>query len=55
MILSVNPITWTPSSEFDFWSFKKSEYYCIDGFPKEDLPCVVIYPPPMITKGKYIY
>jgi len=26
--------------------FNKQDYYCIDGFPKEGLPCVVVMPPP---------
>lgn len=26
--------------------FNKHDYYCIDGFPKEGLPCVVVMPPP---------
>lgn len=55
MILSANPITWSKTASFDFKLFKKNEFYCIDGFPKDDLPCVVIYPPPMINKGKHVY
>ena len=55
MILSTNPITWQKTEGFDYWSFKKSDFYCIDGFPKEDLACVVVYLPPMINKGKHVY
>lgn len=32
--------------QFEFWMFNKIDYYCIDGFPKEGLPCVVVMPPP---------
>lgn len=39
--------------KYEFKKFKKQELFCIDGFPKEDLPAVVVYPPPM--KGKYVY
>jgi len=38
---------------YEFKKFKKIEMFCIDGFPKENLPSVVVYPPPM--KGKYVY
>jgi len=31
---------------FEFWMFNKNDYYCIDGFPKEGLPCVIVMPPP---------
>lgn len=35
----------------EFWStekliykkFRKSDFYCIDGFPKDDLPCVIVF------------
>lgn len=39
--------------QFDFRHYKKTDYYCVDGFPKEDLPCVVVLPPPM--RGKFVY
>ena len=32
--------------KYDFWMFNKNDYYCIDGFPKEGYPCVVVLPPP---------
>jgi hypothetical protein len=32
--------------KFEFWMFNKTDYYCIDGFPKEGNPCVVVLPPP---------
>jgi hypothetical protein len=31
---------------FEYWMFNKNDYYCIDGFPKEGMPCVVVIPPP---------
>lgn len=31
---------------YEFWMYNKNDYYCIDGFPKEGLPCVVVMPPP---------
>ena len=43
----------TSNSDFDFRRFKKNDYYCIDGFPKEDLVSVVVLPPPRI--GNYVY
>lgn len=39
--------------KFDFWQFKKADYYCIDGFPTEGMPGVVVLPPPY--RGNYIY
>ena len=39
--------------KFEFWQFKKSDYYCIDGFPTEGMPGVVIIPPPF--RGNYVY
>ena len=33
--------------------FNKSDHYCIDGFPKEGNPCVVVLPPPF--RAGYIY
>ena len=41
------------SDRYDLRSFKKADYYCIDGFPKENLPCVVILPSPM--RAGYVY
>lgn len=32
--------------KFEFWMYNKNDYYCIDGFPKEGNPCVVVLPPP---------
>lgn len=56
MVLSDPPIEMqlqaVPSSSpedftaFEFWMYNKNDYYCIDGFPKEGLPCVVVMPPP---------
>jgi len=55
MVLSDPPIEMSLSASvepkdllerFEFWMFNKHEYYCIDGFPKEGLPCVVVMPPP---------
>ena len=39
--------------KFEFWMFNKNDYYCIDGFPKEGFPCVVVLPPPY--RAGYIY
>lgn len=39
--------------QYELKKFRKADMFCIDGFPKEDLPAVVVYPPPM--KGKYVY
>ena len=39
--------------KYEFKRFKKQNMFWIDGFPKEDLPAVVVYPPPM--KGRFVY
>jgi len=39
--------------KYDFWMFNKTDYYCIDGFPKEGFPCVVVLPPPY--RRGYVY
>jgi len=39
--------------KFEYWMYNKSDYYCIDGFPKEGLPCVVVLPPPY--RQGYVY
>ena len=31
---------------FEFQMYVKSEFYCIDGFPTEGLPGIVVVPPP---------
>jgi len=38
---------------FEFWMYNKNDYYCIDGFPKEGMPCVVVIPPPY--RQGYVY
>lgn len=40
-------------NQFDFWEFTKAEYFCIDGFPTEGMPGVVIVPAPL--RGNYVY
>jgi len=39
--------------KYEFWMFKKSNYYCIDGFVKDNCPCVVVLPPPY--RSGYVY
>ena len=51
--LSDPPLTIAFEEDFDFRIFRKSDFYCIDGFPKEGLPCVVVFPTPM--RDKWIY
>lgn len=41
------------TEKYEFWMFNKNDYYCIDGFPKEGYPCVVVLPPPY--RQGYIY
>ena len=53
MELSDPQITFEQTPELEFSKFSKSGFYCIDGFPKDDLPCVVVLKPPM--RGKYVY
>ena len=36
-----------------FRRFKNKEYYCIDGFPKDEAACVVVIPPP--RRSGYVY
>lgn len=40
-------------TKFDFWMFNKNDYYCMDGFPREGYPCVVVLPPPY--RQGYVY
>jgi hypothetical protein len=53
-------IAWKNGSEesslldkFDFWQFTKADYFCIDGFPTEGMPGVVVVPAPQ--RGNYVY
>ena len=39
--------------KYEFWMFSKADYYCIDGFPTEGLPGVVVLPPPY--RAGYVY
>eukprot|EP00347_Sterkiella_histriomuscorum_P023932 403332886 len=39
--------------KFEFWMYNKNDYYCIDGFPKEGNPCIVVLPPPY--RQGYVY
>jgi hypothetical protein len=41
------------TEKFEFWMYNKNDYYCIDGFPKEGYPCVVVLPPPY--RAGYVY
>jgi hypothetical protein len=41
------------TEKFDFWMYNKNDYYCIDGFPQEGYPCVVVLPPPY--RQGYVY
>jgi len=38
---------------FEFQMFSKADFYCIDGFPTEGMPGVVVIPPPL--RGGYVY
>jgi hypothetical protein len=39
--------------KYEFVQFAKSDYYCIDGFPTEGMPGVVVLPAPL--RSGYIY
>lgn len=41
------------SRTFTYVSYKKSEYYCIDGFVKENAPAIVVVPPVMRMNFTY--
>ena len=41
------------TDKFDFWMYNKNDYYCIDGFPQEGYPCVMVLPPPY--RQGYVY
>ena len=41
------------TEKFEFWMYNKNDYYCIDGFPREGNPCVVVLPPPY--RQGYVY
>lgn len=47
MLLSEPALTVPFVEQLDYRVFKNEDYYCIDGFPKNSLPCVVILPPAM--------
>lgn len=32
--------------KYEFWMYAKNDYYLLDGFANEGLPCIVILPPP---------
>jgi hypothetical protein len=54
--LPISKATCTKTSDqdkYDYWMFNKLDYYCIDGFPKEGAPCVVVLPPPY--RQGYVY
>ena len=58
--IQVDLISWADRSvktemlqKFEFQMFSKSDYYCIDGFPTEGMPGVVVLPAP--TRAGYIY
>lgn len=38
---------------YEFQRFSKQDFYCIDGFPSESMPAVVVLPTPM--RDGYIY
>ena len=38
---------------YDFYQYSKQGYYCIDGFPTEGMPGVVVVPAPY--RGDYVY
>ena len=40
-------------TRFDFFMFFKQDYYCIDGFPTEGMPAVVVLPTPL--RDGYVY
>ncbi len=53
MLLSEPPLI-VPFTEYlDYKVFKTEDFYCIDGFPKNSLPCVVILPPAMRNNFAY--
>ena len=39
--------------KYTFEMFTKQKYYCIDGFPTEGMPGVVVLPPPL--RAGYVY
>ena len=43
----------TVLEKFEFWMYSKQDYYCIDGFPTEGMPGVVVLPPPY--RAGYVY
>jgi hypothetical protein len=50
---SVRSTKHDPCLMYDFWMYNKNDYYCIDGFPQEGHPCVVVLPPPY--RQGYVY
>ena len=47
------PIDNFKNRKYDYRSFKKNEYICIDGFAKEGSPCLTIIPP--VMRNNYSY
>jgi hypothetical protein len=44
--LSSLPSCTRDSKSFDTRFYNKQEHYCVDGFPKEGLPCLIVLPSP---------
>ena len=54
MVLNKPQIELQNSSEnFIYKNFKKKEYYCLDGFPKENNPCIIVMQPP--KRDNYVF
>jgi len=53
MLLNDPPLTFFKQPE-EYHLFLKTDFYCLDGFPKEKNPCIVILPPPKWDKIAYM-
>lgn len=46
MLLNTPELTLPFSLQPEYKPYSKGRFYCVDGFPKEGAPCVVVLPPP---------
>ena len=54
MVLNDPQIYFSLSDEFEYHKFDRLQYYCIDGFPKDNTPCVVVLDYPRKENDPYL-
>lgn len=53
MVLNDPPIKFIKQIK-EFYNFTKTKFYCLDGFPKENNPCLIVLPAPKWDKINYM-